>query len=164
MYAVSLEMEELKDQSDQPPPTSVTIQGDAAVKYGWLEEHAIAALVFLGKEHSSVAIRVVDDATMSELHVKHSGVAGTTDVLTFASDSSEDSIEADIAICCDVAQRVAQERGHSIEEELLLYIVHGMLHCIGFDDHDEEAHQKIHDEEDRVLSAIGVGSVWSNDS
>jgi ssRNA-specific RNase YbeY (16S rRNA maturation enzyme) len=39
-----------------------------------------------------------------------------------------------------------------------------MLHCIGFDDHDEEAHLKMHEEEDRILTAIGVGPIWSSGS
>ena len=43
-------------------------------------------------------------------------------------------------------------------------IVHGILHCCGFDDHDEESHQKMHAEEDRILNAIGVGTVWSSDT
>jgi probable rRNA maturation factor len=156
-------MEESLEQSDQPPP-SVSIQGDADVRYDWLIEHTIAALTFLSKEESEITIRVVDDATMSELHRKHSGVNGTTDVLTFDNGSNEHSVCADIACCVDEANREAGQRGHSLDEELLLYIMHGILHCCGFDDGDENSHREMHNEEDRVLEAIGVGSVWSKDS
>jgi probable rRNA maturation factor len=155
-------MEESKEQPDQPPPTNITVQGDANVNYNWLEEHTISVLRFLRKEQSEVAVRVVDDVDMAELHVKHSGVCGTTDVLTFDHGSTEDSVHADIAVCIDVAQREAATRAHALENELLLYIVHGILHCCGFDDHDEETNQQMHAEEDKILSAIGVGPVWSN--
>ena len=101
---------------------------------------------------------------MTSLHKAHSNIDATTDVLTFDRGSSEDSIEADIAICSDEAKSTCNQRGHSLNEELLLYIVHGMLHCVGYDDHDEESHQKMHAEEDRILVAIGVGPVWSRNS
>ncbi len=155
-------MEESIEQPDQPPPTKLTICGDVDVDFAWLEERAVAALCYLQKKHSEISVRVVDDVDMAELHVKHSGVKGTTDVLTFDHGSKEDSIHADIAVCIDVANREAASRGHTVENELLLYIVHGILHCSGFDDNDEDAHQHMHAEEDRILSAIGVGCVWNN--
>jgi len=163
MYAVYTKMEESPEQVDQPPP-SVTIQGDADIQYDWLEEQAIAALSFLGKCNSEVSVNVVDDSSMSALHFKHSGVEGTTDVLTFDFGSDENAVRADIAICVDVASREVELQEHSLKEELLLYLVHGMLHCCGFDDHDEESHKKIHEEEDRVLAGIGVGTLWSSES
>ena len=101
---------------------------------------------------------------MTRLHSQHSGIDGTTDVLTFDHGSDEQSIKADIAICVDVAHREATHRGHDLKNELLLYIVHGILHCCGFDDHDELSHQKMHQEEDRILNAIGIGVVWGSGS
>ncbi|HIA71471.1 MAG TPA: rRNA maturation RNase YbeY [Phycisphaerales bacterium] len=156
-------MEESKEQLDQPPPANITVQGDATEHLIWLEERASAVLRFLQKDDSDVSVLVVDDIEMSRLHQKHSGVDGTTDVLTFDHGSEAYSIRADIAICVDVATREAKHRGHTLENELLLYIVHGILHCCGFDDHDEESHQKMHAEEDRILNAIGIGTVWSSD-
>ena len=151
-------MEESLEQADQPPP-SVTIQGDADVHYAWLKQHAIAALTYLCKAESEISVLVVDDSAMSELHIKHSGVEGTTDVLTFDHGSDEGAVCADIAICVDVASREAKNRNHSLDEELLLYLVHGILHCCGFDDCDDESRAAIHTEEDRVLEAIGVGTL-----
>ncbi len=156
-------MEESKEQIDQPPPTNITVQGDADIDYNWLRENASNALGFLHLDYSDVSVRVVEDEEMSLLHMKHSGVEGTTDVLTFDHGGDEHAVCADIAICIDVAKREANKRGHAVQNELLLYIVHGILHCCGFDDHEETAHELIHAEEDRVLSAIGVGKVWSKE-
>ncbi|MGY8752773.1 MAG: rRNA maturation RNase YbeY [Phycisphaerales bacterium] len=157
-------MEESKEQIDQPPPTNITVQGDAEIDYIWLQEQTCNALGFLHREYSDVSIRVVSDVEMAQLHVKHSGVDGTTDVLTFDHGSAEHSVCADIAVCIDVAKREASQRGHTVQNEVLLYIVHGILHCCGFDDHDESAHALMHAEEDRVLSGIGIGKVWSNET
>ena len=164
-----IDMEITGDGDEPPEPTEpfITITVDEAVdgvNADWLETKTTSALELLGKNQSQLAVRVVNDATMIQLHQDHSNIAETTDVLTFDNGSSEASIHADIAICCDVASRALGDRNHALNEELLLYVVHGMLHCIGFDDHDEGAHLKMHEEEDRILTAIGVGPVWSSGS
>jgi probable rRNA maturation factor len=164
-----LDMEITGDGDEPPEPTEpiITVTVDDAVDgvdVGWLETKATSALELLGKNLSQLSVRVVDDATMIQLHQDHSNISDTTDVLTFDNGSTDASIYADIAICCDVAKRALGDRSHNLNEELLLYVVHGILHCIGFDDHDEETHRKIHEEEDRVLTAIGVGPVWRSGS
>ena len=157
-------MEEQKEKSSEPPPaTCITIQCGGAVDCTWLEKKVDATVAFLQLE-AELSVCIVDDEAMTTLHEKHSGVAGTTDVLTFEHDSDENKIDVDIAVCLDVAVRAAKDRDHSVESELLLYIVHGILHCTGFDDHNDEDHARMHKEEDRVLQAIGVGAIWSNGS
>ena len=158
---------EFTGDGDEPPEPIVTVMVDDSVdgvEVDWLEQQSTAALLFLGKDQSRLVVRVVNDAVMSQLHQEHSDESETTDVLTFDNGSTDSAIRADIAICIDVASRAVNDRKHSLSEELLLYIVHGVLHCIGFNDHDEESHQKMHEEEDRILSAVGVGPVWSNGS
>lgn len=129
----------------------------------WLSEHAAAAARLLAVA-GEVRVRVVGDTEMAAAHERYSGVPGTTDVLTF--DLRDDPaaggpLDTDILVCIDEARRQAAARGLSVERELLLYIVHGVLHCLGFDDHDEAAHRAMHDEEDRVLEAIGVGRTFA---
>ena len=157
-------MEENLEQNDHPPPASITVLGDAELNYKWLEEKSKAALLFLDKHEYDLSVQVVDEEVMSMLHIKHSQVDNATDVLTFDHGSNTDTVYADIAICIDVAEAEAATRAHNVHNELLLYNVHGILHCCGFDDLDEEGHAIMHAEEDRVLNAIGVGSVWSNAS
>jgi probable rRNA maturation factor len=83
----------------------------------------------------------------------------STDVLTFPS-ASDGSIDVDIAVCADEARRQAADRGHDVTRELLLYALHGLLHCAGFDDRDEAGFNAMHAEEDRILDAIGVGMTF----
>lgn len=108
-----------------------------------------------------ISIRVVGDAEMSRLHWQYSNVSGTTDVLTFVQGDRESGVEVDLALCADEAGRRAAEFGHSVENELALYAVHGLLHAIGFDDHDEAQARRMHAEEDRILTALGVGAVYA---
>lgn len=129
----------------------------------WLRRAASDAAAVLGVT-GEIRVRVLDDQAMSAAHERWSGVAGTTDVLTF--DLSEPGrtvgpLDADILVCFDEAERQARLRGHSPERELLLYIVHGILHCLGHDDHDEAAAARMHALEDRTLAAIGVGPTFT---
>ena len=156
-------MEEIVEQSDQPPP-SVSISGEAEEHHEFLFEYTLLACAFLNKSESDVSVRIVNDDAMTELHQKHSGASSTTDVLTFDRGSDASGVRADIAVCFDVANRESIERGNSVEQELLLYVLHGVLHCCGFDDHEEESFEAMYKEEDRVLEAIGIGPVWSRGS
>jgi probable rRNA maturation factor len=99
---------------------------------------------------------------MDALHRRHTGVAGTTDVLTFdLREMGLGPLDVDIVVCLDEADRQAASRGHAVERELLLYVVHGLMHCLGHDDHEEAACARMHAAEDAVLTAIGVGPVYA---
>jgi probable rRNA maturation factor len=108
----------------------------------------------------------VDDAEMAVAHERYSGIPGTTDVLTFdlrepgESAAEPAQMDVDLYVCVDEARRQAAGRGHAVERELLLYIVHGVLHCLGEDDHDDATYARMHAREDEVLQAIGVGRVF----
>lgn len=118
------------------------------------------ALAHLGCE-GEVRIRVVDDEAMASAHQRWSGVEGTTDVLTFDLGTEGTRLDADLIVCLDEARRQAGERGHEPWRELLLYVVHGVLHCLGHDDHDEDRAARMHQVEDETLEAIGVGRTYA---
>jgi probable rRNA maturation factor len=140
-------------------------------------EKALRRLRCLGE----VRVRIIADEAMASAHEEFAGVPGTTDVLTFDMSDPElnperalpelgeidsDSVrgpyvlDADIMVCIDEAERQAKLGGYPFERELLLYTLHGVLHCIGFDDHEEAAYVAMHAMEDAVLGAIGVGPVF----
>ncbi len=146
----------------------------------WLAHRAMDAGRVL-RAAGEVRVRVVGDAEMAAAHERYGGMPGTTDVLTFnlgdepASppptevdgslladyDSNMFVFDSDILICHDEAQRQSGRLGHPIEAELLLYVVHGMLHCLGFGDDTEQAAQAMHRVEDWVLGRVGVGPVFA---
>jgi len=113
----------------------------------------------------SVRVRIVADVEMADRHWRYSKVAGTTDVLTFdlaqGASAARAPLDVDIFICIDEALRQAHSRGHGVELELLLYLLHGVLHCLGEDDHDETAYAAMHEREDAILTAIGLPRVFA---
>lgn len=127
----------------------------------WLVDHAALALRHLHAP-GTVRINVVLDPEMASMHEEFTGVAGTTDVLTFdLREEPRGPLDTDIIVCLDEAARQAATRDHRPEHELLLYVVHGVLHCLGHDDHDDDDFKAMHDAEDAVLRAIGVGALFS---
>lgn len=112
-----------------------------------------------------VRVRLVEDAEMAAAHQRHCGVPGTTDVITFdlteGGSARGKALDVDLLVCADEAERQARTRGHEVRGEVLLYIVHGMLHCLGHDDHDEADASAMHAREDEVLTAIGVGATYA---
>ena len=70
-------------------------------------------------------------------------------------------IDGDLVLCVDEARRRAAELGHDARVELLLYAVHGLLHLAGEDDHEPDAHRRMHEREDAILTGLGLGPVYS---
>jgi len=91
---------------------------------------------------AELAIVLVDEAAIEQLHVQWMDEPGPTDVLSFPMDELRPgSIEkptppgllGDVVICPQVAQTQADAAGHTAEQEILLLLTHGILHLLGFD-------------------------------
>lgn len=130
----------------------------------WVRDQLRKAITLIDQSVTRITVSIIDDTEMSLLHKRHGGIESSTDVLSFPMSDTQAPIEADIAVCVDVARRVAGELGHRVEHELLLYALHGVLHCAGFNDHIEKDYLTMHAEEDRILRAIGVGAVFEGRS
>ncbi len=98
---------------------------------------------------AELAIVLVDEAAMEQLHVQWMDEPGPTDVLSFPMDELRPGTEeqptpagllGDVVLCPQVAESQAETAGHSTLEELLLLTTHGILHLLGFDhaEPDEE--------------------------
>lgn len=126
----------------------------------WLVEALSRAGGHLGFPVARVSVEVADDARMCELHRRHMGIDGTTDVLTFACNAPGDPVDVDVAVCLDEARRRGAAGRHGTRGELLLYVLHGILHAAGHDDRDDAGYRRMHAEEDRILEAAGLGRIF----
>ncbi len=157
-----------QDDDDRPPaapvldlsdPDALLCPDDAR----WLRSMAQQALDLLGAP-GEARVRVVGDDEMAAAHLEYAETPGTTDVLTFDLSGDPGLLDTDIMVCADEARRRAAERGHEPRRELLLYIVHGVLHCLGHDDHDEADYRRMHAAEDELLTRLGVGATFARES
>ncbi len=157
--------------ADNPPeyatanPNACEVKVSCAVPAGhldaaWLRDRLLEALTRVRCPARSVTVTIVGDARMRLLNRTHRGVDDITDVLAFDQTAPGGPIHADIVVCADEAERRAAQMNHSAERELLLYALHGVMHCAGFDDGTPASFQAMHNEEDRILTDIGVGATF----
>ena len=61
-----------------------------------------------------------------------------------------------IVICCDRAREQAEEYGHSYQRELHYLIVHGIMHCLGYDHMTDEEKAEMREKEELILGKLGI--------
>jgi probable rRNA maturation factor len=112
--------------------------------------HALAALRV--SPAAELSIIAVTTDTMAELHERWMDEPGPTDVMSFPMDELVEesrrpdasdmgpALLGDIVLCPEFAKAQARSAGHSLDDELHLLTVHGVLHLLGYDhaEPDEE--------------------------
>ena len=110
---------------------------------------------------AELSVVLVDEAAMTDLHVRWMNEPGPTDVLSFPMDElrrpgddeePEPGMLGDVVICPQVAQRQAQAAGHARDDELALLLTHGVLHLIGYDHAEPEEHAEMFGLQARLLA------------
>lgn len=129
--------------------------------FAWLRDAVAAVAARLPQPVERAAIELVDDARMSALHARFMDDPTTTDVITFAQNPPGTPVDCDVAVCVDEAARRGAGRPQGTREELLLYVLHALLHACGHDDRDPASHAAMHAEEDRILVACGFGPLFA---
>jgi len=61
----------------------------------------------------------------------------------------------EVIICPEVALFQARERGHPLEDELLLLAIHGVLHLLGYKDEEDEDRRLMEEKEKNILRLLG---------
>ncbi|MDY4860883.1 MAG: rRNA maturation RNase YbeY [Campylobacter sp.] len=80
-----------------------------------------------------VELVFVSDDEMREINREQRGIDKVTDVLSFPYEQVYGGLMGSVVISTDTASRVAGELGHSIECEIALLFLHGVLHILGYD-------------------------------
>ncbi len=110
-----------------------------------------ATLAFGGRPDKAVSLLLTDDRGIARLHAEFLDDPTPTDVISFDVDD-----EAEIVVSVETAVRVARQRGHAARAELALYVVHGLLHTLGFDDIAPRARARMRVAEQAVLQQLGL--------
>ena len=80
-----------------------------------------------------VELVFVSDDEMCKINHEQRGINKATDVLSFPYEQVSGGLMGSVVISTDTASRVASELGHSIECEIALLFLHGVLHILGYD-------------------------------
>lgn len=106
-----------------------------------------------------LSVLLCDDARIRELNKEWRKKDSPTDVLSFPQDQPAGApliLLGDLVISVETAARQAEERDHSLLDELRILLVHGLLHVLDYD-HElgPEASEEMEEEENRILTALG---------
>jgi len=105
---------------------------------------------------AEVSIAVVDDPSIHELNRQYLNHDYPTDVLSFPLVEEGDHLEGQLIVSADTAATNATEYGWSAENELLLYVVHGTLHLVGYRDKSPADIEAMRAAEREYLRRLGV--------
>ena len=94
-----------------------------------------------------VAVVLVSDKRIAEIHRRFMNDPAPTDVITFD--------HGEIVISAETAKRQARQFGTSLAHELRLYLVHGLLHLSGFDDKTDNGAAEIKRVQESVVRRAG---------
>ncbi|MFW5845508.1 MAG: rRNA maturation RNase YbeY [Planctomycetota bacterium] len=113
-----------------------------------------------GLDQVHLGIHWVDDAESAHLHATHFDDPTTTDVMSFPDGSRDPAtgrvLLGELAVCLDVARRESTRRHVPEQDELLLYVLHGLLHLLGHDDVDPDDRREMWAIQHDVLAQIGI--------
>lgn len=88
---------------------------------------------------SSFALRFMGDRAMRGINRRYRGADRPTDVLSFPGDDGPEGTHlGDVAISIPTARRQAAQRGEPVAREVRTLILHGLLHCMGYDHESDE--------------------------
>jgi probable rRNA maturation factor len=126
------------------------------------------------KDEVEVSLMFVDEETIAQLRERFMGESGPTDVLAFPIDEEPDRggrspdqggpgpggeldeeeapvLLGDVVVCPKVAANNALEQGVSLDDEIALLVVHGLLHLLGMDHEEEDEAQRMERREQQLL-------------
>lgn len=111
------------------------------------------------KSVTEVSIAFVGDRTIKQLNKRYRGIDRVTDILAFVNDYNSIDLTAaqflgEVIIDYQQIKRQAKKYGHSVKQELLFILIHGLLHLLGYDDKTEEEKERMKNLGEKALQEI----------
>jgi probable rRNA maturation factor len=95
---------------------------------------------------AEIEASIVSDKAIAKVHAEFLDDPTPTDVITFQ--------YGEIIISADTAALAGPLHGNTVEEELLLYLIHGTLHLAGWEDEDPQEHDEMHAIQNRIFAQV----------
>lgn len=126
-----------------------------------IERSAIMTLELQGSiPESDLTIFVTDDSRIHQLNQEYRQIDAPTDVLAFPAGYTDPDTAhrylGDIIVSFDQARNQAQRSENTVEDELQLLVVHGVLHLLGFDHDKADDKEKMWLVQNQILNHLGV--------
>jgi probable rRNA maturation factor len=137
-----------------------TPQDQVPVDRGRMREVARAVLEGEGVADYEISLAFVDNATIHRLNRQYLGHDEPTDVLSFPmSEPNARRLAGELVVGAEVARDQAASRGHDVQAELALYVIHGLLHLCGHDDATEADAAAMRERERHYLRRLDLPDI-----
>ena len=151
-------------EAPQAPPYTVIIrnrQRSRRVDTRLLKQIVSALLAALDVSRVELGIHLVAAKEMARVNRQFLQHTGSTDVITFDHSQAESEIQGpasrlhgELFVCVDDAVKQAGEFQTTWQSEVVRYVVHGVLHLLGYDDLKPEFRRAMKREENRLLRRL----------
>jgi probable rRNA maturation factor len=135
-------------------------QETVPVDRGAMRAVARAVLEGEGQPDADISLAFVDNATIHQLNKRYLDHDEPTDVLSFPlSGPGARRLQGELVIGAEMALQQAQAGGHDVQAELSLYVIHGLLHLCGYDDHAAADAEQMREKERHYLKLLGLPEI-----
>lgn len=125
-----------------------------AIDRAQIRAAAQAVLRGEGVPTADISLAFVDNRTIHRINRQFLNHDEPTDVISFP--LGENPLSGELVIGVEVALAEASARGHDVRAELALYVIHGLLHLCGYDDHAAADRNKMRRRERHYLGLLGL--------
>ena len=132
------------------------------VDQGRLCEAIIAVLQGENVVSGAVSLAVVDGPAIHELNRRWLNHDYPTDVLSFLIERSGDHLEGEIIVSAEMASETAVRYNWAAGDELLLYVIHGALHLVGYEDNTDTAQATMRSRERHYMGQFGLAPPYDD--
>ncbi|MFN4260239.1 MAG: rRNA maturation RNase YbeY [Gemmataceae bacterium] len=109
---------------------------------------------------AEISLAFVDNPTIHQLNQRYLQHDEPTDVISFPlSSGRQGRLAGELVIGVEVARTQAEQRGHDVQAELALYVIHGALHLCGYDDIKSADARRMRERERHYLHALGLPDI-----
>lgn len=142
----------------------IDLQKFYPISKSWVKK-LLKAILKMEEKDAELNIVFVDNKKIKEINKTYLGHNYATDVLSFAYDEPlhkkgksplpGDTVMGEMIISVEMATKIAEKHRYAVEGEIALYLIHGLLHLLGYDDKQKGEAKEMHRKEKELLLNFG---------
>jgi probable rRNA maturation factor len=108
---------------------------------------------------TGISVVIADDGEIRRLNQQFRGIDAPTDVLSFPNEpvpGEDEPYLGDLILALPYIQHQAEEEGHTLSDELVLVVIHGTLHLLGYDHDNAERQSDMWEKQAEALRVMDV--------
>jgi probable rRNA maturation factor len=108
---------------------------------------------------TGISVVITDDGEIQRLNQQFRGIDAPTDVLSFPNEpvpGEDEPYLGDLILALPYIRHQAEEEQHTLSDELVLAVIHGTLHLLGYDHDNVERQSKMWEKQAEALRAMDV--------